>query len=97
MAMPSPVTWSQTPNSLNQWGETVQFQVLVRETGNGHPIFCKRETNLTRLLGTPGLAKKAAQFLIDMGILTQFKYARQASTEEDDHVSTEEIAAENSW
>lgn len=42
----------------------------------------KCETNLMRLLGTPGQAKKAAQFIIDTGELTQFKYAHQASPED---------------
>lgn len=56
----------------------------------------ERETNLMRLLGTPGQAKQAAQLMIDTGELTQFKYARQASLEDSvEDVSTGETSAED--
>lgn len=60
----------------------------------------KRETDLSILLGTPGLAKKAAQFLIETGELIQFRHVKQASPEDhvsDSNVSIGEIAAEDYW
>ena len=60
----------------------------------------KRETDLSILLGAPGLAKKAAQFLIETGELVQFRHVKQASPE--DHVSDSDVligetGVEDSW
>ncbi len=54
------------------------------------------ETDLTGLLGAPGLAKKAAQFLINTGELPKFRYTGEASIE-DDHVNIGEAEAEDFW
>lgn len=59
-----------------------------------------RETNLTRHLGGPGLAKKAAQFLINTGKLAQFRHVKQDSTEDtvsDSDDTMGEAATEEFW
>lgn len=43
----------------------------------------KRETNLTRLLGDPAIAKRAANFLLATGKLYQFKHAKEPSSKDE--------------
>lgn len=43
----------------------------------------KRETNLTRLLGDPAMAKRTANFLLATGELYQFKHANERSSEDE--------------
>lgn len=61
----------------------------------------RRETNLTRLLGTSEHAKKAAQFLIDTGQFPQFRHVKQASQENDTasdgNVTMGEAEDEDPW
>lgn len=57
-----------------------------------------RETDLKNLLRSAELAKRAAQFLINIRLLLQFSYTNSSSTEEDvSDVDTRATEAENSW
>lgn len=53
----------------------------------------KRETDLTRLLGTPALAAKASKFLLATGELLQFRHLNETQIAED----TGEALGEDGW
>lgn len=55
-----------------------EFKDLREEMWNG-----KRVTNLTRLLGDPDTAKRAANLLLATGELSQFRHADEPSNADD--------------
>lgn len=69
-----------------------EFKDLREEMWKG-----KRVTDLTRLLGDPDLAKRAANLLLATGELSQFRHANEPSREDDAHQrhTTGDAEAEN--
>lgn len=58
----------------------------------------KRETDLTKLLGTPALAAKVSKFLLATGELLQLRHLNEAeASEADDIDSDREALVEDDW
>lgn len=54
-----------------------------------------RETDLSRLLGTPALAAKVSEYLLATGEMYQYRYLTEA--EANDEVNLGEAEVEDSW
>lgn len=67
--------------------ECPRFNELREEMWEG-----KRETDLTRLLGTPALAAKVSKFFLATGELSQFRHLNESVFSDAEHVNSDREA-----